>query len=182
VLVQREMESGRSLLGEKPENTGVYVGSLAKPDERSRVLISDTKAIYASGGDGRDYLVWQRGGKMVAQQFDASTLQFSGEVRTLADRVATAAGELNAAVSGGLLLYGDFSAIRQFAWFDRVGKRLGVVGEPSEYGNFRLSPDGRHLAASRAKPGGWDLWLLDVDRGGVASLLTSTEDSDEGEY
>ena len=61
---------------------------------------------------------------------------------------------MNAAVSGGLLLYSDVGTVNQFTWFDRAGKRLGVVGEPGEYTYVRLSPDGRRVVTSRAKPGG----------------------------
>jgi Tol biopolymer transport system component len=49
---------------------------------------------------------------------------------------------------------------------------MGVVGEPGEYGTFRLSPDGRRVAAARDGPGGSDLWLLEVERG-IASRFTS---------
>jgi eukaryotic-like serine/threonine-protein kinase len=159
---------------DKPENTGVYTASLARPDERVHLLTTDAKALYASGDDGRDYLVWQRAGTLVAQQFDAEALQLTGEVRLLADRVATIGGGLmNAAVSGKLLLYGESGPVSQFTWFDRAGKRLGVVGEPGDYGTNRLSPDGRRLVASRPKPGGRDFWLLETDRG-VANRFTST--------
>ncbi len=51
---------------DKPESTGVYAASLEKPNERAHVLTTDSKALYVPGGDGRDYLVWQRGGMLVA--------------------------------------------------------------------------------------------------------------------
>ena len=118
--------------------------------------------------------MWQRAGTLVAQEFDARALQLTGEIRNLADRVATSgAGLMNAAVSGKFLLYSDTSPVSQFTWFDRSGKRLGVVGEPGEYQSFRLSPDGRRVLTARFKPGGRDLWFLDADRG-VASRFTST--------
>jgi len=162
------------VLSDKPENTGVYAASLAKPNERVHLVTTDAKALYAFGDDGRDFLVWQRAGTLVAQQFDADALRLTGEVRNLADRVAVSGnGLMNAAVSGGLLLYSDVGTVNQFTWFDRAGKRLAVVGEPGEYSFFRLSPDGLRVVSIRAKPGGRDLWLLDADRG-VTSRFTST--------
>jgi Tol biopolymer transport system component len=160
---------------EKPEDTGVYAASLEKPHERVHLLTTDANALYASGDDGRDYLVWQRAGTLVAQEFDTGTLQLTGDVRILADRVAMSGGaRMNAAVSGGLLLYSDGGGrVSQFTWFDRAGKRLGVVGEPGEYASVRLSPDGHRVVSALTKPGGRDFWLLDVDRG-VASLFTSS--------
>ncbi len=118
--------------------------------------------------------MWQRGGTLVAQQFDADALQLIGDVRTLTDRVAMmGVGLLNAAVSGELLLYGEGGSVSQFTWFDRAGKPLGVVGEPGEYLYFRLSPNGHRVVISRAKSGGRDLWLLETNRG-VTNRFTST--------
>jgi Tol biopolymer transport system component len=58
-------------------------------------------------------------------------------------------------------------------WFDRAGRLLGPVGEENAYSfAFRLSPDGRRAAATRDRPGGNDLWVLDM-AGGPASRFTS---------
>jgi len=160
---------------EKPENSGVYVASLAQPADRRRLLTTDANALFAPGGDGRDYLLWLRGGTLMAQELDAGALKFKGEPRPVADPVANIGnmGQMNVAVSaGGVLLYGAFNLTSQFTWLDRMGKRLGVVGEPNEYGIFRLSPDGSRIAAARDRPGTTDVWLLDVDRG-VSSRFTS---------
>src|SRR5439155_14792169 len=72
----------------KAENAGVYVASLAKPGERVRLLPTETNAVYAPGGDGKNYLLWLRGGRLVAQSFDLGTLQLVGEPRLVADAVA----------------------------------------------------------------------------------------------
>ncbi len=176
-LWPQALPKGRFLFwvqSDKPENTGIYAASLEKPNEQVHVLTTDAKALYVPGGDGRDYLVWQRAGMLVAQQFDAETLQLTGEFRSLSDRVAMLGGGLmNAAVSRTLLLYSETSSVSQLTWLDRAGKRLGVVGEPLEYGTARISPDGRRVVASHGKPGGRDLWLLETDRG-VTNRFTST--------
>ncbi len=79
---------------------------------------------------------------------------------------------MNVAVSAsGQLMYSAANTPSQFTWMDRSGKRFGVVGEPADYGIWRLSPDGRRIAATRFRPGGLDLWLLDVARG-VSSRFT----------
>jgi Tol biopolymer transport system component len=59
----------------------------------------------------------------------------------------------------------------QLTWFDRTGKSQGVVGEPGDYSTFRLSPNGRRVAASLERAGSTNLWLLDVERG-VAGPFT----------
>jgi eukaryotic-like serine/threonine-protein kinase len=160
---------------EKTENTGVDVISLAKPSERVHVLTTDTAALYAPGNDGKNYLVWQREGTLVAQEFDPDTLTLTGEIRTLSNHVATSGliSQMMATVSGnGLLLYSSADTASQLAWFDPSGKRLETLGDPGEYVDFRLSLDGRSVAASLDKPGGTDIWLLDADRG-VSSRFTS---------
>src|SRR5262249_42244163 len=69
----------------RPETSGIYVASFAKPGERKRLLPSENNAVYAPGGDGKDYLLWRRSGALVAQEFNVSTLQLSGEPRLLVD-------------------------------------------------------------------------------------------------
>jgi Tol biopolymer transport system component len=164
-----------SVQSEKPENTGIYAASFAKPRERVRLLATETNALYAPGDDGRSYLLWLRGGTLVAQEFNTSALKLEGEPRPVAEPVAKLGilGQMNVAVSAvGLLLYSASNTLSQFTWLDRTGKPQGVVGEPGEYSTFRLSPDGRRVVAAQDRPGSTDLWLLEVERG-VAGRLTS---------
>ena len=160
---------------QQPENSGVYVASLAKPAESVRVLATNTNAVYAPGGDGKDYLLWLRGNTLMAQEFDTETFKLAGEPHLVADPVSATGsnGAMDVAASAnGLLLYAASNAVSQLTWLDRSGKPLTVVGEPGDWQTFRLSPDGRRVAASRARPGGADLWLIDVGRG-VASRFTA---------
>jgi Tol biopolymer transport system component len=154
---------------DQPGKTGIVASSFAKPGERVRLLTADTNALYAPGGDGRDYLLWLRGGTLLAQEFDASGLKLVGEPHPLADPVSQlgfTGPQMNVAVSAsGQLLYSSANTSGQFTWLDRSGKRLRVVGEPGEYTQFRLSPDGNRIATARSRRGGQDLWLLDVERG-----------------
>jgi eukaryotic-like serine/threonine-protein kinase len=113
---------------------------------------------------------------LVAQAFDTDTLQLVGEPYVVADPVSRIGsnGRMNVAVSAtGLLLYSDSNTLSQFTWFDTAGKPLGVVGEPDDNGPFRLSNDGRLVAVSRDRPGGSDLWLLEVERG-VSKRFTNS--------
>jgi predicted Ser/Thr protein kinase len=78
--------------GDTPENTGIYVASFAQPGQGVRVLTTETNGLYAPGGDGKSYLMWVRGGTLVAQQFDPSTFKLAGEAYPLADPVGPATG------------------------------------------------------------------------------------------
>jgi Tol biopolymer transport system component/predicted Ser/Thr protein kinase len=149
---------------DKPENTGLYAGSLAKPAGLVRLLTADSGVLYVAGNDDKDYLLWVRGVTLLAQEFNVGSLKLVGDPHPLADPVASigANGQMNVAASAtGFLLYSSSNTSSQFTWFDRAGKPLGVVGEPGEYGPFRLSPDGRRAAVARRS----DLWLLEMDRG-----------------
>jgi len=159
------------------DGDGIYAASLAKPAERIKLLATETNAIFAPGEDGKDYLLWLQGTALVAQEFDPLTLKLSGEPRPIADPVGKSAitGRINvSASSNGLLLYDASDSVNQLSWIDSNGKPAGVVGGPTEYVTFRISPDGRTIAAATGNPPRADLWLIDVLRG-VSSRFTYTK-------
>jgi eukaryotic-like serine/threonine-protein kinase len=163
--------------GSKPEYNGVYAVSLAKPRERVKLLSNETNAVYAPGVEGKGYLLWTRGGTLVAQEFDPQSLQFAGEPQAIAEGLnPSSRRQMPVAVSAnGALLYGAFGAVTQLAWFDRTGKMLRQLGEPvEEIVGFRLSPDERRIAVHRSTAGVWDLWLIDVERGLSSRFTTGT--------
>ncbi|HKA01094.1 MAG TPA: protein kinase [Candidatus Solibacter sp.] len=149
-------------------NTGMYLSTLSKPMNKAQLVKTQTNALYAPGGDGRSYLLWQRSGTLEAQELDLAGQRFAGEPHPVADQVGAISGTalINVSVSAeGTLLYGATLDVNQFMWVDRAGKSLGPVGNPGAYSTFRLSADGRHIAASREQSGSTDLWLLDAERG-----------------
>lgn len=152
----------------KPESTGIFAASLAKPTETVHLVTTDANALYAPGDNGKAYLLWLRGGTLVAQEFDTATLRLAGEPHPVTDPVARVAaiGNMNATVSdNGLLLYSSSNTFSQFAWLDRTGTTLGAMAQVTAYTTFRLSPDGRRAVTTRDNAGGNDLWLLEVERG-----------------
>jgi Tol biopolymer transport system component/predicted Ser/Thr protein kinase len=166
----------------KADTQGIYAASLARPTEAKMLVSANANGLFAPGGDGRGYLLWLRGGTLVAREFDLVTLTLTGETHQIADPVTSVSitNQMNVAVSaGGLLLYSAINKPRQFTWIDRAApgkKPLDVIGEPGEYGAFRLSPDRRRIAATRDRPGGPDICLLEVERG-VANPFTFPPDS-----
>ena len=133
----------------KLEDTGVYGASFFKPGERVRLVNTDTAAFYAPGGDGKNYLLWMRGGTLVAQELDVASLRLTGEPHPVADPVAKVAvmAATNVAVSAsGVLLYGSSNTSSRFSWLDRTGKLVGEVGEPGEYTSFTGRPARRDLS------------------------------------
>jgi eukaryotic-like serine/threonine-protein kinase len=154
----------------KPDGSGIYAASLTNPNKRVALVTTDTNAIYASS-----HLLWMRGTTLMAQPFDSRKLKPTGEAAPLADPVGKSAitGRMNvAASSNGLLLY-SASGSNQLTWLDPAGKPTGTLGEPNDYVIFRISLDGRRVAAAIGNPTRADLWLLDVERN-VASRFTFT--------
>jgi hypothetical protein len=131
----RMLPGGRFLyfeLNGRADQTAIYAASLARPAERVRIMTTETNALYAPGGDGKEYLMWLRGGSLMAQEFDSSGLTFRGEPRAIADPVAKNPNMnwMNVTASAnGLLLYGAL-AEGQFVRLDRRGNLLGEIGEP----------------------------------------------------
>jgi Tol biopolymer transport system component len=102
------------------------------------------------------WLLWIRGGTLVAQRLDVARGSLVGEPVSLADGVvnvsASATGVVAYRVSGGRQ--------RQLTWVDRSGAVRGTVGPPE--GSLdapRVSPDGRQVAFSRETQGKRDIWV-----------------------
>jgi Tol biopolymer transport system component len=148
----------------KPEVEGIYAISLSKPRERVRLVAASGNGVYAAG-----HLLWLRGSTLVAQRFDPERLKLSGEPRPIADPVGAGVlgGMLAAASSSGLLVHGGAGG-EQLSWLDRAGQAApsggGALGQPDDYGSFRVSPDGRRVVVARGSGGGSDLWMVDVER------------------
>jgi Tol biopolymer transport system component len=67
----------------------------------------------------------------------------------------------------------------QLTWFDRTGKKLGVIGNMADYGNLELSPDGRRVVVAvlnDLERGTRDLWLVDVATGQHTAFTSEATD------
>ena len=148
-----------------PETQGIYLGSLDAP-ETKRLTAADAAGVYDPAG----WLLFIRGGTLLAQRLDLTRRELTGDPVTVADPVAIDGTTFASAVSvsaAGLVAYRSGGANRrQLTWFDRAGKALGTVGAPDENDLTapRLSPDGRRVAVYRTVQGNTDIWLLDADR------------------
>jgi eukaryotic-like serine/threonine-protein kinase len=157
---------------EQAEHDGVtYVGSLDSPD-RVRLVSADSHATYAPQG----YLLLMQANTLVAQAFDAKTLQLSGDPISIAEQVERTPGTFRGAFSisrTGVLAYRPIEET-QLAWYDRTGRELQSIGTPGPYSNPALSPDEERIAVGRLdfKTGTSDIWVIDLARGGIASQLT----------
>ena len=154
----------------RSENNAIYAGLLDSKDT-VRLLTADSKTMHTLPG----YLVFAREGALMAQHFDAATLQLRDEPVRIAEQIL--AWQEIAAFSmseNGVLAYreGDISRQR-FQWRDRAGKTSADMGEARSYVNFDLSPDASRIVAA-GPPGG--LYLIDGPRN-VTSVLSVPDPS-----
>jgi serine/threonine protein kinase/Tol biopolymer transport system component len=159
----------------KKEQSGIFAGSLdAKPaDQHAKHLLdSSAGALYVDSASG-GYLLFLRGSALMAQPFDPKRLEFSGRAFQIADQVSSNSfGGSYSASNTGMLAYAMTGGnSRQLTWYDRSGKVLGHVGEPSARDELALSPDGTRVVEGRTTDGAsWTVWMLDVGRGASTRL------------
>ena len=146
-------------------DTTVYVGSLDR-EMKVPVVQSDTGAIFAEG-----YLLFVRQDTLLAQPFDPSRLETSGDPAVVAQNISNTRNTASASFSAadkGVLSYWAISHIpTQLAWVDRSGTVLEKVGQPSDQTGLELSPDGERVALSiyDSSRHTRDIWLHDFARG-----------------
>ena len=148
-------------------DSGIYTNTLDS-DESTRIMTADTSAAYAPPG----YLVFVRDGTLLAQAFNATTLQLAGDPFPIGDKVASDfANSPGFSVSeNGLLSYrmGSGKPGLQTAWYDRSGKMLEAVGTQGNYRGIDLSPDDRRAAIHRHDGTGGDIWLIQTATGSMS--------------
>jgi eukaryotic-like serine/threonine-protein kinase len=154
---------------------GIYFMSLDAPASARRLRAGLSNGLYASG-----HLLYAMEGMLLAQPFDPGTGVLSGESLALGLPVSASStfhSSFSVTEAGVLASWSAGNVVNELVWFDRTGKRLGVVDIPGYYIDFRLSPDQSRLAFARVDPGGAssDLWVLDLARGNPTRLTSSSE-------
>jgi Tol biopolymer transport system component len=148
----------------------VWVSSLTRPQERRKLLETDSRVQYSPPPDGesRGYLLYIRAGSLVAQPFDEKSLRLSGETQPIAEDVFwfQPSGATAFSLSdNGLLIYRKWRNSAQLKWVDRRGHDLETIGKPNSFlTSLRLSPDRTKLATGiyDLRKGGTDIWIYDL--------------------
>jgi eukaryotic-like serine/threonine-protein kinase len=158
----------------KGENVqpSLYAGCL---DDKSKKLIARIKnsAVYAAPG----YLLFVDGDTLFGQRFDAVRLDALGQPFLIAEH-AGATTTLKSAISTsatGVIAYsGALAPNGRLTWFDRAGLALNSTGPEGYYSDFRLSPNGKLLAASLLdrKTGSIEIWINDFARGSSSRVVS----------
>jgi eukaryotic-like serine/threonine-protein kinase len=148
--------------------SAVWVGSLDAKDKPRLLAEGPTNIEYADG-----HVLFVRDRTLMAQPFDSVRMELHGEAVPLAEPIETAGalvpvGAFSVSESGVLAYKTGARDIRsQLFWYDRTGKQLAAVGEPTDQMNLELSPDETRAVVSilDAARSTRDLWIYDVARG-----------------
>jgi Tol biopolymer transport system component/predicted Ser/Thr protein kinase len=126
-----------------------------------------------------NHLLFVRGGALLSQRLDPKRRKLEGEPASIGEQIVESGFnhkfEFSASATG-VLLYASGNRDTRLVWFDRQGKRLEPVGEPSRHTGVELSPDGQRVLFSVNDPDGrpGDLWILDLARGTTSRLTSDT--------
>jgi serine/threonine protein kinase/Tol biopolymer transport system component len=149
-----------------PSRSRVYVIDMdSKNKSKDRRLLSavDSNAVYSPPG----YLLFARDETLMAQPFDASKVQITGDAVPLIEGIDYYGGYANFSASQtGVLTYTSGATLfgGQLTWFDRAGKPLGTVGRSGLIEWAAISPDGGKVAYDLRDPQTllFDIWVHDL--------------------
>ena len=135
--------------------------------EKARVILHASSNVAYSAG----HLLFMREHSLIAQPFDVTRLELSGDPFPIADRVFYDPSFNRAIFSAsvnGLLIYqqGVAGGSRQLVWYDRTGKNLGAASKAGDQLDLRLSPDGRRVAIAQFdyQSRNYDIWIYEFSR------------------
>jgi len=154
-----------------------FIGSL-DPGERRAIGSGSSRVEFDPAG----FLVFARDRMLMAQPFDLGALKTTGEAFPIVESVDIGrAGLADFSISrNGVLAFQSAGArTAQLVWVDRNGRELRRVGQPADYSEPTVSPDGKRIAVGIADPrsGSGDLWILEPARN-ITSRFTFDEADD----
>jgi hypothetical protein len=155
-----------------PEGSGVYIGSL--DDEpgaarSTRLVATGFAAAYVpTKGTSTGHVVFLRDETLFAQAFDERALQLRGDPLPLASPVGSFLdGGLFSVSANDVIAFRPPDKDFQLTWFDRQGKRVGVLGEVGRYTGVAIAPDDVRVATAKEIVGSivdQDIWILETAR------------------
>ncbi len=152
-----------------PTKQGIYVCSL-DGGETKLVLTTEVRTYWAginSAAPSEGWLVFMRQGALLAQPFDFSRYQLSGDPIRLAETMRTNPAGWHGRFSlsdDGVLVFLEGRVNQQLTLADRAGQKLRTVGSLGAYSSLRFSPDEQRVAVGRFDSQGQlpDIHVLDL--------------------
>jgi serine/threonine protein kinase len=150
----------------------IVVGSLSGAPREVLLAAQGTPAFVPP-----NQLVYMRKGTLLAQRFDPDRRLLAGDATALADVPSalpgsTGNGWVSASARGTIAYLAEQPVNTRLAWFDQAGRQTGNVAiPPGNYGQIALKRNGQQAVLTRRTSATfWDLWLVDLDRGGASRL------------
>ena len=177
------LPNGRTFLftsrcGER-DNNALYVASLDSRTVKRLMPVQSVVRYIQPSSDGPGTILYYRDGGLVARRFDSDTHELSGDPVPVVDKVEYGAPGLalgfEASLDGRVAVLRRYSAEQtRLTWFARTGEVTGTLGEPANYLQPRISPDGSRVAFTRPddRTGNRDVWFMEIARA-VSSRLTT---------
>ncbi|HEX6132909.1 MAG TPA: protein kinase [Longimicrobiales bacterium] len=151
---------------------GVYIASV-DGTLRRRVTDAAGAATYGSG-----YLLFVRGGVLLAQPFDVRRLRLTGTPLVVREDVfttSTYAGGFSVSEDGKLAYWdGATKDLTRFVWLDRTGQQLDTATGPARQRNPMLSRDGLFVVSERYADGDGDIVISDIGTGRTRRLANAS--------
>jgi len=153
----------------------ICVGSMDTKMRKPLIHATSNAAYY----DG--WILFVRDQILMAQRFDAKTLETSGDPIALPEQRIEFDGITGRAIfsiaTDGTLVYETGEGLRQtqLTWVERSGKTLQTIGEPQPFGQVSLSNDGRYVAYSLLPR--QSIWMYDIGRG-ITTRITNSKSRD----
>ena len=143
------------------DRDSLYVASVEGGPSKF-LLHAHANAAFANG-----HLLFVKDNALMAQPFDLSSLELSGDPVVVQDGVEEHRtwwmAIFSVSQNGTLIFAPTQNPDNILLWMDGTGKPLGTVGEPGRYASLHLSPDDSHLVVERDRPH-HDLWIYDLRR------------------
>ena len=163
------------------QKNAIYLGTIGSP-ERTRIVAVDSSFELSNG-----YLLFQRGGTLLAQGFDVEKGATRGDPRPIVEDVAHNPSNgrmtVSASADGDVLAYrlggARFAGRTTLQWVDLQGKPISTLGDPEWISRTpAISPDGSRVAVAKVEADGTtDLYVIEVERN-VHTRLTATPGND----
>ena len=157
---------------------GIFVVDLATGELQPVLPGENGPAQYVEPG----YLLFSRGGVLMAQPFDLRSMRATGNPQSVAESVSTGTSGIGASISRlretGCSCISPPSKPNSPGWIPRARSSRRSVNRDTCLNPY-LSPDGRYAMVTVAGPGqkNQKLWLYDLDSG-TASPFTFGEGDD----
>ena len=149
----------------------LMVGTIDGTPSAEIMTLEGTSGEAAVRFSSAGFLVFNQGGALSIQSFNATALRVEGPVAVVGRRAGTPRGWFAVSVSGTTVAAlnpdtADSGAtpgdpITQLEWVDRQGRRLGQLGDAARYWTLALSPDGSVVAVNPGK----DIWTINAATG-----------------